>query len=145
VIDQVGVVAREVGDPATETDIVEAERALGVSFPRSYAGFLSEYGWADIGTREVYGLGRHLPVYQRVVDMTLEERSPENGARIPRHLVVIFNDGGGNLHCLDTSRMIDEESPVVFWDHDMGPDQEPDEWSANFVEWLAEAMELEAE
>ncbi len=140
VIEQVGVAAREVGDGATDADIAEAERTLGVSFPRSYREFLSKYGWADIGTREIYGLGPDLPVYLRVVDMTLEERSPENGARIPRHLVAILNDGGGNLHCLDTSRTIDEECPVVFWDHDMGPDQQPDEWSANFVEWLLEAM-----
>ncbi|MEY4385707.1 MAG: cell-wall, partial [Verrucomicrobiota bacterium] len=46
---------------------------------------------------------------------------------LPHFLVAFYNDGMGNQVCFDTrSRSADEEYPVVFWDHELGTDENID-------------------
>jgi len=43
---------------------------------------------------------------------------------LPRFLVAFYNDGMGNQVCFDTRRPSDdEEYPIVFWDHELGTDE----------------------
>jgi hypothetical protein len=43
-------------EPASEEEIAEAERELGVAFPRSYRVFLRYFGAASLYGYEIYGL-----------------------------------------------------------------------------------------
>ena len=42
------LVKQECGAGATDREIADAERALGVRFPESYKAFLSRFAWAQI-------------------------------------------------------------------------------------------------
>lgn len=55
---------------------------------------------------------------------------------LPSFLVTFFNDGFGNQHCLDARQTIDGEHQIVFWNHELGPDQSPELIAGSFEEWL---------
>ena len=55
---------------------------------------------------------------------------------ISPHLLPFWNDGCGNHYCLDTSASA-AEPPIVFWDHELGSDQEPYFYAKDFATWLA--------
>ncbi|HET6385391.1 MAG TPA: SMI1/KNR4 family protein [Armatimonadota bacterium] len=117
-----------------------AARVLGVALPQDYVEFLRVYGWASLGCNEIYGLGDDVPRHLDVVRLTLSERLEAQPA-MPRHLVALMNDGFGNHDCLDTSQLRDGRCPVVFWDHDKGPNQQPEPIAADFNTWLDELVE----
>lgn len=125
----------EFGTPVSMEEVASAEDQLGVRFPQSYRFFLIEFGWVSFGPFELYGLGTGIPDYLEVVTVTLSERE-EAMPRLPERLVPLMNDGGGCLHCLDTSQMIEQECPVVLWDPDLGPTQILSEEAGGFVDWL---------
>lgn len=126
------------GASAEETE--QAGGELGVLLPESYKAFLGEFGWGSFAHWEVHGLGSDdVPPYLDVVRVTLDER---RDLLLPSHLVVILNDGGGGLHCLDTSSLVAGEGPVVFWDHEEGKDQLPAPEANGFLSWLSERMDL---
>jgi cell wall assembly regulator SMI1 len=127
-------------DGASEEDIQQAEAKLGVVFAGSYRQFLKEFGWADVGHLELYGLGREVPPYLDLVKVTLSERS-EMEPPLPTRLVPVMNDGGGNLYCLDLRNEQIAEPPVVFWDHTRGRNQEPDQVAASFTKWMLKELE----
>src|SRR5262245_54616566 len=107
-----------VGNCATLDEIREAERTLGVTFSLSYLRFVALYGWAEIDSSEVYGLGAGIPEYLNVVHCTIREREDAE-PEMPHHLIPIMNDGSGNHYCLDSSRVsANDEMPIVFWDHE---------------------------
>ncbi len=96
--------------------------------PDAYRTFLIEVGWASLGAREVAGLGGDLPHrWQDVVEPTRQERL-DGG--LPRHLVALHADGGGNFTCLDGQR-------VVLWTHD---EHGASQVAENFAEWLADGL-----
>lgn len=89
----------EHGAGATAEVVDHAQEVLGVPFSESYRRFLMDFGWAEIGHFEVYGLGADVPEYLDVVKQTLWERI-EAGYHLPRHLVPIMNNGGGDHYLL---------------------------------------------
>lgn len=129
------------GEGASPEEVQEAERELSVVLPDSYRAFLGEFGWGAFAHWELYGLGADVPSHLHLVRITLEERR-EFHPLTPPHLVPVLNNGGGDLYCLDTSRLVDGECPVVFWDHDLGEDQIPDEDAPGFLPWLADGLDL---
>jgi len=135
------VVKKECGRGATDQEIADAERALSVRFPRSYRAFLSEFGWAEIRHDVLYGLGCDVPSHHELVRNTLCERH-QTEPLIPPYLVPIMNDGAGNNYCLDTSRLVDEECPVVFWDHEHedGSNQSPVQVASSFDRWIVDRI-----
>ncbi|WP_297030391.1 SMI1/KNR4 family protein [Thermogutta sp.] len=129
------VADKSVGVGASPDDIRVAEATLGVSFPESYRAFLRRYGWAVIGFNEFYGLGADVPHHLHLIRNTLVERTTME-PRIPHSLVPVLNDGAGNHYCLATERMVNGECPVVFWDHEQGPNQDPITEGESFAEWI---------
>jgi hypothetical protein len=130
------------GEGVSDGEIRNAEGALG-RFPDDYRYFLQEYGWISVEHLEIYGLGATVPAYLDVVRMTLSERL-ETGSPIPESYVCVMNDGAGNLFCFDTARSDQGEvSPIVFWDHELGPDQEPEARERSFEDWLTALLESE--
>lgn len=133
-------VTHQFGRGASPAEIAAGEQALGLTFPESYRAFLSEFGWGGVEDIEVFGLGLDVPTFLDLVRVTHVERL-EAEPQLPQHLLPILNDGYGNHYCLDTSIRNDNESPVVFWDHEAGPDQEPEVVASTFVDWLMQEVE----
>lgn len=95
-----------------------AESALGLRLPDDYRRFLLAFGAGSFGATEVYG----------VIDENFTSSSVPNGiwytlterraSDLAPSLVVIGNDGGGNLHCLDCAlpgapvTLVEPGSPV---------------------------------
>ena len=129
---------RAFGVGASESEIDDAERTLLVPIVGTYRSFLLEFGWGGVGSFEVFGLGADVPPYLDLVAVTHSERA-EMHPPLPRHLIPIMNDGGGNLYCLDST--VSTEPPVVFWDHERGPNQRPEACAENFLEWLASQVD----
>ena len=141
-ITQIDLLARkDRGTGATDLDIADAERAIGVRLPASYKTFLSTFGWARIYHDPLYGVGPSVPPEYRLVDTTLCERYQAH-PHIPHHLVPIMNNGAGNHYCLDTANYLEDECPVIFWDHEHqdGPNQSPEQVSSSFDRWLIDLI-----
>ncbi|MDP8944134.1 MAG: SMI1/KNR4 family protein [Actinomycetota bacterium] len=132
--------AAERGQGAIAEEIERAERELDVILPDGYRSFLRELGWAAIGHHEIYGLGAEVPYHLDLIRVTMSERT-EALPLTPPWLVPVMNDGAGNLHCLDTSRLRHGECPVVFWDHELGEAQVPDDVAEDLPSWLAALLD----
>ena len=126
----------ESGSGNAPVEIENAEQVLGIRVAGSYRDFLRRFGWIGIGPTEIYGLGRDVPPYLDLVKMTLSERS-EMSPTLAHRLLPFFNDGFGNLYCLDTSNAPEGENAVVFWNHELDTGQTPEFVSQSFAEWLA--------
>ncbi len=129
---------KECGQGATLDEIDHAQSELGGVFPESYRSFLLDYGWARFAHEEIYGLGKDVPNHLNLIRNAISERR-QMSPLIPEWLIPIMNDGAGNHYCLDAS--ISQESPVVFWDHELGEDQKPETVSANFAQWLVDLLD----
>lgn len=131
---------REFGQGASYEEIQQAQQQLGVRFPLSYVSFLKEFGWGGIGYWELFGLGSDVPIHLNLIIQTRSERE-EMQPKLAAHLIPIMNNGAGDLYCLNSKKMREGECPVVFWDHEAGSDQEPDEDAENFLFWLSERLD----
>jgi hypothetical protein len=100
--------------PVPFEEVWVAEGQLEVTFPQSYREFLQRYGAGSFGSRSVYGLGVPDTGLPSVVYATQALR--ESDDFFPGDLVVVEDTGEGDLLCLATSRMNEEnECPVVQW------------------------------
>ena len=126
--------SRDLGNGASDSEIKVAECSLGVQIDGGYRLFLKRFGWGGIEHLELYGLGIGVPPHLDLVRITKSERT-EMEPKLPRALIPINNDGGGNLFCLDSS--VPLEPPVVFWDHTGESDQDASVEAESFVHWLA--------
>ncbi|HYO49140.1 MAG TPA: SMI1/KNR4 family protein [Chloroflexia bacterium] len=100
--------------PVPFEEVWVAEGQLEVTFPQSYREFLQRYGAGSFGGRSVYGLGVPDTGLPSVVYATQALR--ESDDFFPGDLVVVEDTGEGDLLCLATSRMNEEnECPVVQW------------------------------
>jgi len=129
---------RTLGHGATDEEIDEASKRLGVPIQGGYRAFLRRFGYGGVGGHEMYGLGTGVPEHLHLVLMTQSERT-EMEPNIPPHLLPIYNNGGGDHACLDTQASPDEP-PVVMWYHEDGPDQVPGVEAPDFASWLANAL-----
>lgn len=120
---------REQGPRATIEEIGAAERKLGLKLSGGYRRFLERFGWLAAGPIEIYGVGAGVPKHMSLVEIALSERT-EMRPRLQPNLVPVMNDGGGNLYCIDTTS--GTEPVVVFWDHNLHSDQEPEQDSGSF-------------
>ncbi len=126
----------DVGTGVSEDAVTAAEAALAVKLVGGYREFLLVFGFGGVEDVELYGLGG--PDYLDVVQITKSERAIAE-PQLPHHLVPIWNDGGGNLYCLNTRE--GEEHPIVFWDHELGSDQAPDIDAPDFATWMMEQLD----
>jgi cell wall assembly regulator SMI1 len=131
---------KEFGKGATFQEMANVEDALGVTLPQTYKDFLRRYGWARFSHHELYGVGLDVPKHLQLARNTLSERH-EMGPPLPPSLIPVMNDGAGNHYCLETSQLVKGECPVVFWDHELGRDQEPVAVSSTFEDWLLNLLD----
>lgn len=124
------------GTGASAATIREAEERLNVRFPTVLTDYLRRLGWLSVGSDEYYGLGTDVPKHLSLVENALWERE-QSECPVPHNVIPIYNDGFGNLASVDVNN---ERGRVVFWDHDKGEDQEPDEVAGSLDVWLAEQI-----
>jgi hypothetical protein len=104
--------------PVPFEEVWVAESYLAVRFPDSYREFLQRYGAGSFGGRDVYGLGVPDTALPNVVWATDALRGADDF--FPADLVVIQDTGEGDILCLATSRLNDDnECPVVQWIPDL--------------------------
>jgi cell wall assembly regulator SMI1 len=127
----------EHGPGASAAEIASAEAKLRVPLSSGYRQFLARFGWLGLGSIEIYGVGAGVPKHLDLLEITQSERT-EMHPRLRSDLIPIMNDGGGNLYCVDTRQPTSEA--IVFWDHDLDADQEPEFVSPSFEEWLHEKL-----
>ncbi len=125
----------ERGDGVTAAEISSAETELGLTIPPDYRLFLQKIGWLGIAGQEIWGLGPDLPPYIHLVAATKSWRANEMMG-LPAHVLPFEEDGGGNLLVLDCSLVGISASPVFFWDHEVGPGQQPDAFCESLAEQL---------
>jgi hypothetical protein len=118
------------GAGASPLEISNAERTLAVRFPPSLKAYLRRLGWLRAGHMELFGLGRDVPKYLDLVNVTLWERN-ESGCPLPHQLLPVHNDGAGNLSCIDT-----RSGAVMVWSHELGQGQVPELVGKDLIEWL---------
>jgi cell wall assembly regulator SMI1 len=122
------------GTPATDANVADAERALGVELPAELRAYLRHFGWIVVDGTLVFGLGPDVLPYADLVQITRSERT-EMSLALPPYLLPLSNDGSGNLHCIDL-RPGPPQGSIVAWDHDRGADQKPELLAPTFEQWL---------
>jgi hypothetical protein len=122
-------------NPATEQEIVDAERALGATMPNSFRWFQLEFGDVPNGPLDIYTARTPEPGLRNIVGINVDERT-EARPRLPAQLIAFSDNGGGDLLCFDTTRHSGDECPVVWWDHEQDEQQEPQPAAPNFLDWL---------
>lgn len=137
-IDELVKVVKARGDTtfgvgASAAAILEAEKRLRVTFPPVLTDYLRRLGWLSVGSEEFYGLGTDVPSHLSLVENAVWERE-QSGCPVPNNLIPIYNDGFGNLACVDVNSA---RGRVAFWDHDQDEDQETDEVAESLEVWLA--------
>jgi hypothetical protein len=121
--------------PATEDELLEAERELRVSLPESYKALQLELGEMCGAILEIYSVKAPQTGMLNIIGITKCERT-ECFPNLPSHLVPFSSNGGGDSYCFDTSKLVDGECPIVFWDHTSGAEQELEVVAADFLEWI---------
>jgi hypothetical protein len=127
--------------PRSEDVIAAAEKVLGFRLPEPYRQWVREFGAGNFGAAEVYGVidtnftGSSVP---NGVWYTLSERRE---ASLSRDLIVIGNDGTGNLLCLDCSKAA---APVVVVEPG-GSTENPPQIAPGFGAYLLDAVTAELE
>lgn len=89
----------------------------------------------SIGSEEIFGLGSDVPQHLDLVRIALSEWS-EPGRQLPKTLLPLMNDGGGNFYCLEMGAVGGSlEPPIVYWAHD-DPSEDRVVVGVKFVDWM---------
>lgn len=119
---------------AAEDRIAAAESRIG-RFPPGYRRFLAEAGALRLNGYELAGLADGSSGHEDVVRETLQERELDYSP-LPADLIVVLNDGFGNVYCVRTPTEGAVDEPVyVLW-HEAGEDRRPELVADSFEEWL---------
>lgn len=129
------------GDPVSDDIVAAAETRVG-PFPVDYRAFLQAFGWIEIGPWPFFGIGPHVPWHSELVRVTEEARAFAPSP-LPPFFLPIQDNGGGDLLCFDT-RLVAATgtSPVFYWDHAMCPPSTDHEWTADFLTFLSEHVDM---
>lgn len=111
-----------------DSEISDIEKRLNVKLPESYKWFLLKYGTGGAFGIEIFGGGL------REVPTCIRETEEWREYGLPMEFVVIQNYGSG-VYCLDTSRLANNECPVIDWEQD---DEDGINEYENFYTFLVE-------
>lgn len=130
----------ECSGPVDAQTIETVERALGVRFPRSYRDFLPRFGAAvgsGGGFAGIVTLPNDPPYWDDIRHATNLLRSQAN---LPHEYIPVADDGGDYHFYLDTSRVCEDECPVIV----LGPGRDGTVVASSFEEfavcWIRDDM-----
>ena len=117
--------------------IVYAEKIINRRFPKSYRTMIEMYGWMQVYSDVVYGLGPDVSDAESVLEVSVFEGVHAEPPMLNR-LIPIVAVGNGDHFCLDCSKVTDGDCPVVLWEHDhpKGILQRPTRQSGTLLAWL---------
>ncbi len=104
----------DTGKPADEELIKKAEQFLGVRFPMDYREFLRRWGSLAIGPLEFYGIAGEDFKDSAIPNGIWYTNRKRKQVNLPWELVVLYDNNGDELYCLDTSNR--DDSRIVVWD-----------------------------
>lgn len=93
--------------------IEKAEKYLDIKFPNTYKRYLKDFGTLTFGATEIYGIINEDFINSSVPDaiwLTMKKRGDFN---LPEQFIQIYSVGEGTEFFLDTSKMKNNECPVV--------------------------------
>lgn len=100
-------------DGAMLSEINAIEEKLGVKLPNSYKWFLGKYGSGGIGAMEFWGIESNKNNVNSYTVVSITEEYRKKGLDLS---LVVFEENGEYITCLDTSKMNkNNECPVVTW------------------------------
>ncbi|MFJ6413361.1 SMI1/KNR4 family protein [Terribacillus saccharophilus] len=114
-----------------ENQISHIQNELGVDLPESYKWFLTTYGSGGIFGIDILGVAKS----NRATVTVNTKRYRDLG--LNKDLVVIEN-AGEYVYCLNTSRMENNECPVIAWNRIGGLDDY--NTANNFFDFLSERL-----
>jgi len=130
--------------PPNESEIFKIERDLGNTLPDSYKYLLRHYG-----TLVFMGLELTGTCHDKLDDpssVITKTRSNRKNLELPYFAILIHSFGDGCWAVLDTSRMIDNECPVILWDPSDGACFiKPHIYAENFGQYLLGVVKEELE
>lgn len=127
-----------------ESLIKAAEKKLGLKFPTTYRLFLAEYGAGNFGSSEIYGVIADNFEESSVPDAVWRTLVERREGDLPPNLIAIYDDGMGNLFCIDYNVQSKDESPIVAFYLGFPPAQQPREIIAtDFGEFLLNLVQRE--
>jgi hypothetical protein len=124
----------EVGDICGEALIAEAQLETGVKFPADFVEYLREFGWLSIEHLEFFGLGEQIPKFLNLKVMAAEEW---DSGGLDRNYLPIWNNGGGDLDCIDLQLSTASKSVICSIYHDT---KQVEKVSDDFETWLCEKL-----
>ncbi len=102
--------------PKPESHVVEAEKALSVTFPPTYRCFLKELGCGDCRGFEVYGIIGSDFDNSGIPDAIWITKRERVDSDLPTDLVIVGATGDGGYWALDLAQANNEgEAPVIIW------------------------------
>ncbi|HEX5057247.1 MAG TPA: SMI1/KNR4 family protein [Gammaproteobacteria bacterium] len=119
-----------------QSQIIDAEKVVGFSFPESFRYFLYSYGSGDFKGIEFYGLvpgNNDLEEIPNSLWLTMKHRRKQN---LPDDLYIVENLGDGSLACLLLSQRVKDECPVILWDYSEGRKGRPHVLAGSFGEYF---------
>ncbi|CAN7537447.1 SMI1/KNR4 family protein [Rossellomorea sp. LjRoot5] len=114
-----------------EIQIHSIENELGVELPKSFKWFLTTYGSGGLFGVDILGVAKS----NRTPVVVSTKRYRELG--MEKELVVI-EDAGEYVYCLNTSEMENNECPVIVWNRTGGLDDFST--AKNFYEFLSQRL-----
>lgn len=110
--------------PPSDDAVARAEAALSIKFPGSFISFLRESRTMQLPLcARFYRIGGESLGADDIVDANRQEHE-ESSSPLSPFLIAFYNDGMGNQVCVDQRRCSpDGEYPIVFWDHELGADE----------------------
>jgi hypothetical protein len=115
--------------PSSLEALQQVENILGVQIQGSYREFVLDVGGGGLASFRISPIPQDRPTLGACSDTLDYRRRPHRP--MPHHLVVIQRDADDNEpFCLDTSRIINGENPVVLYYHQ----------SSGYVESIADSF-----
>ncbi len=120
--------------PVSSSDIIVAERFLGLSLPQEYKDLLAFSNGISIMGDEIYGVGEASLGMSLETVYQFEHFEVENP--MPLHLIPFCPDGFGNHYCFDSIN-----GGIVFWQHDIDYSQsKPEPVYATLFDMIKEVL-----
>lgn len=124
----------EGGNGASEEIIQDAENKLGLKFPSDYRDYLMEFGWLEVEHYEFFGVGSGIPKY---LDLKLVASEEWGEGGLYENLLPIWNNGGGDLYCIDLKQSTNDKSIICAFYHE---NRQTEMVATSFENWLTEKL-----